>query len=80
MVAAPLLAETRNLDRLRRAQLTGPANCLTPVACRTARAALGWTQAKLAQKAHISIDSLQRLEHGTGKVHPNHIAALLNAL
>jgi transcriptional regulator with XRE-family HTH domain len=74
------LCQATEQDRLCQAQLAGAANCPTPVTCRAARGALGWTQKRLADKAHCSVDTVRALEQGATRMHRNHISALRAAL
>jgi transcriptional regulator with XRE-family HTH domain len=37
---------------------------ITPRQCKAARALLGWTQAELAEKAKLTLDTVSRFEQG----------------
>ena len=49
---------------------------ITPQQCRTARAAIGWSQAELAEATGISRPTVQDFEKGLRRPHQSHITAL----
>ena len=53
---------------------------MSPEQCRAARAWLGWSQAKLASKAHISGNTVRDFESGRRLPHPNNLLAIQLAL
>lgn len=53
---------------------------ITPQQCRTARAAIGWSQTELAEATGVSRPTVQEFERGTRRPHQSHITALRVAL
>jgi transcriptional regulator with XRE-family HTH domain len=55
-------------------------NALTPEQSRAARGWLGWSQAQLAERAHLSLRTLQAFEKGEKRPIANNIAAIRAAI
>lgn len=53
---------------------------ITPRQCKAARALLGWTQAKLAQKAGLTVDTVSRFEHGKSDTRGQAMIAMETAI
>jgi transcriptional regulator with XRE-family HTH domain len=53
---------------------------LMPVTCRMARAALGWTQEKLAAESNVTPDTIRDFERRGRQPHINHLIAITAAL
>jgi predicted transcriptional regulator len=52
---------------------------LSPVSCRMARAALDWTQARLAYEARITISVVLHFENGSSTPRRNNLREIVNA-
>ena len=52
---------------------------ITPSQCRAARAAIGWEQRELAERAAVSRTTLVSFEKGTSIPHVNNLAAMRRA-
>ena len=55
-------------------------NEISPSQCRTARAALGWTQGDLHERSKVGITSIKRFEAGVGTLHAVLVAELRRTL
>ncbi|MGW9329049.1 helix-turn-helix domain-containing protein [Bosea sp. NPDC055594] len=53
---------------------------MAPAQCRAARALLDWSQAELAQSAHIGPSTLKNFEGGRSAPMPHNLAAIRSAL
>lgn len=53
---------------------------MTPIQCRMARAALGWTANELAKRAEVGVSTVNRFETDQGAPIPATIAAIRTAL
>ena len=53
---------------------------MSPEACKAARALVGFSQKILAEKAHLSPQTVADFERGTRTPHPNNLAAISHAL
>jgi DNA-binding XRE family transcriptional regulator len=52
---------------------------LNPIACRQARATLGWSRRSLGSAANLSCETIRLFENGR-LLHPNHLSALRQSL
>jgi transcriptional regulator with XRE-family HTH domain len=50
---------------------------LTPICCRMARAAIDWTQARLAREAHITVRVILDFEAGVSTPQRNNLRAIV---
>jgi transcriptional regulator with XRE-family HTH domain len=50
---------------------------LTPISCRMGRAALDWSQARLAHEAHVALRVLQAFESGFSRPHRNNLREIV---
>jgi transcriptional regulator with XRE-family HTH domain len=53
---------------------------ITPIQCKMARVALGWTAATLARAAQVGVATVNRFEAGSGANIPATLAAIERAL
>jgi DNA-binding XRE family transcriptional regulator len=52
---------------------------LTPICCRMGRAALDWTQARLAGEAHVATQVILQFEAGNSTPQRNNLTAIVAA-
>jgi DNA-binding XRE family transcriptional regulator len=52
---------------------------LTPINCRMGRAALDWTQARLAHEAHVAVRVVLEFEKGAARPHRNNCSEIVRA-
>jgi DNA-binding XRE family transcriptional regulator len=52
---------------------------LTPISCRMARAAIDWTQARLAQEAHVAVQVILQFEKGGSRPQRNNLREIVLA-
>jgi transcriptional regulator with XRE-family HTH domain len=52
---------------------------LTPISCRMGRAALDWTQARLAAEAHVAVQVILQFENGTSQPRRNNLRGIVLA-
>jgi ribosome-binding protein aMBF1 (putative translation factor) len=52
---------------------------ITPIQCKMARAALGWSTKDLSERAHVAGDIVVRFENGRHEPNPDIMLAIRNA-
>jgi transcriptional regulator with XRE-family HTH domain len=52
---------------------------LTPINCRMGRAALDWTQARLAHEAHVAVQVIAQFEKGGSRPHRDNLREIVIA-
>jgi transcriptional regulator with XRE-family HTH domain len=52
---------------------------LSPVNCRMARAALDWSQMRLAHEAHVAVGVVLQFENGSSRPHRNNLTEIVLA-
>jgi transcriptional regulator with XRE-family HTH domain len=52
---------------------------LTPLCCRMARSAVGWSQARLAREAHVALGVVLQFENGAATPRRNNLREIVEA-
>jgi predicted transcriptional regulator len=52
---------------------------LTPISCRMGRAALEWSQARLAQESHVAVGVIVQFEKGGSRPQRNNLREIVRA-
>jgi ribosome-binding protein aMBF1 (putative translation factor) len=72
-----MLEKITNFDEISKSYYN---SVMSPEQCMAARALLRWTQAELAAKAKVSVNTILDFEAGRREPHPNNLTAMRGAL